>query len=152
MLPIKSYVSLLCSMENSGPLTFFVNGSKETITNAHPTTLLVDYLRAKGLTGTKIGCGEGGCGACTVAISSALPDGTWGPPIAVNSCLRYVAPPVRDIPLVTPTCLVRYLHSTHGQRVTTVEGVGTSSCLHPIQDRLAKVNLNAYSCSPHTHP
>ncbi|KAI8505452.1 hypothetical protein Bbelb_166410, partial [Branchiostoma belcheri] len=65
------------------------------------------------LTGAKLGCGEGGCGACTVMVSSHL---------AVNACLA-------------PIC------SLHGAAVTTVEGIGsTRTRLHPVQERLAKAH------------
>ena len=64
----------------------------------------------KGLTGTKLGCGEGGCGACTVVISSGL-----GGVKAVNACLYPV-------------------YSVVGCEVKTVEGVGDiRKGLHPVQ-------------------
>jgi len=47
-------------------LTFYLNGVKVTIDNADPEVTLLEYLRGIGLTGTKLGCAEGGCGACTV--------------------------------------------------------------------------------------
>ena len=72
-----------------------VNGKRTALT-VHPLKRLLDVLREDcGLTGTKEGCGEGECGACTVLL-----DGT-----AVNSCL---------VPVV---------HAA-GARVTTIEGLG----------------------------
>ncbi|KAJ6665275.1 hypothetical protein lerEdw1_004324 [Lerista edwardsae] len=85
-----------------------------------PEELLLNYLR-KGLrlTGTKYGCGIGGCGACTVMISTYNPDTKEIRHYPANSCLL-------------PLC------SLYGAAVTTVEGVGsTKTKLNPIQQRLA---------------
>uniref|UniRef100_A0A670YA53 Aldehyde oxidase 1 n=1 Tax=Pseudonaja textilis TaxID=8673 RepID=A0A670YA53_PSETE len=72
------------------------------------------------LTGTKYGCGIGGCGACTVMISTYNPETKKIHHYPANSCLL-------------PLC------SIHGAAITTVEGVGTTKTkLNPIQERLAK--------------
>lgn len=74
-----------------------------------------------GFTGTKLGCGEGGCGACTVLLSSAEADGALHHR-AVNACL----------------CP---LYAAEGCHVITVEGVGNPrDGLHPVQERLAKAH------------
>ncbi|NXX95379.1 AOXA oxidase, partial [Centropus bengalensis] len=72
------------------------------------------------LTGTKYGCGEGGCGACTVMISTYEPALKKIRHYSANACLL-------------PIC------SLYGAAVTTVEGVGsTKTRIHPVQERLAK--------------
>ena len=76
-------------------MQFTLNGRRVRV-DAHPMTRLLDALREPcGLTGTKEGCGEGECGACTVLVDGA----------PVNSCL-------------VPIAQVR------GARVTTIEGLG----------------------------
>nr|P08793.1 RecName: Full=Xanthine dehydrogenase; Short=XD [Calliphora vicina] len=104
-------------------LIFFVNGKKVIDTNPDPECTLLTYLREKlRLCGTKLGCGEGGCGACTVMISRIDTLTNRIKHIAVNACL-------------TPVCAM------HGSAVTTVEGIGsTRTRLHPVQERLAKAH------------
>ncbi|KAF3824243.1 hypothetical protein GH733_008528 [Mirounga leonina] len=84
--------------------------------NVDPETMLLPYLRKKlRLTGTKYGCGTGGCGACTVMISRYTPTVKRISHHATNACL-------------TPIC------SLHGAAVTTVEGIGsTKTRIHPVQ-------------------
>ncbi|GAB1868637.1 xanthine dehydrogenase [Camponotus japonicus] len=107
----------------SDTLVFYVNGKQISDKNIDPQWTLLWYLRNKlGLTGTKLGCAEGGCGACTVMISRF--DRVSGRIIhlAVNACL-------------TPICAV------HGLAVTTVEGIGSvRTKLHPVQERIAKAH------------
>lgn len=81
-----------------------VNGETYTVP-VSPRDLLVDVLRKKlGLTGTKKGCGQGDCGACTVLV-----DG--GP---VLSCLTLAI-------------------ACRGKKITTIEGLAENGRLHPIQ-------------------
>ena len=79
---------------------------------------LLRYLRSElGLCGTKLGCGEGGCGACTVMVSTM--ENSRIQHISVNACLA-------------PIC------SLHGAAVTTVEGIGsTKTKLHQVQQQIA---------------
>jgi aerobic-type carbon monoxide dehydrogenase small subunit (CoxS/CutS family) len=76
-------------------MRFTLNGARRAVT-AHPMKRLLDVLREDcGLTGTKEGCGEGECGACTVLVDGA----------AVNACL---------VPFA----------QVGGARVVTIEGLG----------------------------
>ncbi|XP_054650388.1 xanthine dehydrogenase/oxidase [Dunckerocampus dactyliophorus] len=104
-------------------LIFFVNGKKVVETNADPEMTLLTYLRRKlGLPGTKLGCAEGGCGACTVMLSKYQPYTQQLLHYAVNACLA-------------PIC------SLHLVAVTTVEGIGSvARRLHPVQERIAKAH------------
>ncbi|PIK62723.1 putative xanthine dehydrogenase isoform X1 [Apostichopus japonicus] len=118
--------------ETSDPLIFFCNGKKVIEDNVDPEMTLLTYLRTKLLlTGTKLACGEGGCGACTVMVSrfDAKTDKICH--YAVNACLA-------------PVC------SMHGLAVTTVEGIGTTeSKLHPVQERLSRAHGSQCGfCSP----
>uniref|UniRef100_A0A4W6FUF9 Xanthine dehydrogenase/oxidase n=1 Tax=Lates calcarifer TaxID=8187 RepID=A0A4W6FUF9_LATCA len=75
-----------------------------------------------GLTGTKLGCAEGGCGACTVMLSRFQTHTQQLLHYAVNACLA-------------PLC------SLHLVAVTTVEGIGSvARKLHPVQERIAKAH------------
>jgi xanthine dehydrogenase/oxidase len=47
-------------------IRFYLNGTKVVLDSFDPEITLLEYLRGIGLTGTKLGCAEGGCGACTV--------------------------------------------------------------------------------------
>ncbi|MCE8538818.1 xanthine dehydrogenase small subunit [Ruegeria pomeroyi] len=90
-------------------ISFLLNGETVTLAGVDPTATLLDWLReARGLTGTKEGCNEGDCGACTVAVSDA--DGTR----ALNACILF-------------------LPQLHGKAVRTVEGLGGS---HPVQQAM----------------
>lgn len=81
---------------------------------AHTTAL--SWLRDQGLTGTKEGCAEGECGACSVLV--ARPDGEGTQWTALNACLIPAA-------------------ALDGQEVVTAEGLGTPADLHPVQREMA---------------
>uniref|UniRef100_A0A8C4IK06 2Fe-2S ferredoxin-type domain-containing protein n=1 Tax=Dicentrarchus labrax TaxID=13489 RepID=A0A8C4IK06_DICLA len=91
--------------------------------NADPEEVLLSFLRRKvGLTGTKYGCGGGGCGACTVMVSTYDRNQRTVVHYTVIACLQ---------PIVT----------LHGAAVVTVEGIGsTKTKLHPVQERIAKAH------------
>lgn len=52
-------------------LEFYLNGTKIELSDPNPQWTLLDFIRSQhGLKGTKLGCGEGGCGACTVVLQN----------------------------------------------------------------------------------
>eukprot|EP00397_Hematodinium_sp_SG-2012_P039477 GEMP01043105.1.p1 GENE.GEMP01043105.1~~GEMP01043105.1.p1 ORF type:complete len:119 (+),score=28.65 GEMP01043105.1:171-527(+) len=67
--------------------SFYVNGALKGF-RGDPEMTLLEYLRANCLTGTKLACGEGGCGACTVQVTRRL--GKVLRHISVNACLALV--------------------------------------------------------------
>ena len=102
-------------------IRFYLNGTKVVLDTADPEVTLLEYLRGIGLTGTKLGCAEGGCGACTVVISQYNPTTNKIYHASVNACLA---------PLV----------SVDGKHVITVEGIGNVKRPHPAQERIAMSN------------
>ena len=109
------------SAEYGDQLVFWLNGSKVVLRNPEPAQTLVDYLHGVGLTATKVGCGQGGCGACTVMLTQRDATGQTVH-CAVNSCLR-------------PLC------SVDGAIVTTAEGIGSvREQLDPTQFSIALNN------------
>ncbi|KAL5708166.1 hypothetical protein ACHQM5_018991 [Ranunculus cassubicifolius] len=106
--------------EDSIEPIFYVNGVRRVLPDGLAHLTLLEFLREIGLNGTKLGCGEGGCGACTVMISNYDQQLKKSVHYAVNACL---AP----------------LYSVEGMHVITVEGVGNHRTgLHPVQESLAR--------------
>jgi xanthine dehydrogenase small subunit len=85
---------------------FLLDGQIVCAENVPCTTTVLDYLR-EGLrrTGTKEGCAEGDCGACTVVLGELSPDGTCVEYRAVNSCIRFL-PTIDGLELVTVESLL----------------------------------------------
>jgi xanthine dehydrogenase YagT iron-sulfur-binding subunit len=101
-------------------MALIVNGI-EAPPPADPRVSLADYLRDhRHLTGTKIGCNQGACGACTVLV-----DGT-----RMLSCLMLAV-------------------QADGREVTTIEGLGTPEALHPLQAAFVEHDgLQCGYCTP----
>ncbi|XP_013414652.1 xanthine dehydrogenase/oxidase-like [Lingula anatina] len=111
------------SSKSREALVVYVNGKKIVENNPDPETTLIQFLRLKlRLPGTKLGCAEGGCGACTVMVSRYDNINSEVTHTAVNAC-------------IAPVCIF------HGMAVTTVEGIGSCKTrLHPVQEIIAKTH------------
>ncbi|MCG8387890.1 MAG: (2Fe-2S)-binding protein [Cytophagales bacterium] len=109
-LAAAPYVLTACDQRDPIPLSEYteiqlVINEKEMKMKVDPRTSLLDLLREQlGLTGSKKGCNQGACGACTVHL-----DG-----MRVNSCLTLAV-------------------QADGLKVTTIEGIGTDDEFHPVQ-------------------
>ncbi|MBO6868702.1 MAG: xanthine dehydrogenase small subunit [Thalassococcus sp.] len=94
-------------------IDFLLNGESVSLSDVPPTTTLLDWLREdQGMTGTKEGCNEGDCGACTVMVTDQ--SGSK----ALNACILF-------------------LPQLHGKAVRTVEGIAApDGTLHPMQQAM----------------
>ncbi|WP_170272639.1 xanthine dehydrogenase small subunit [Litorivicinus lipolyticus] len=103
----------------------------KTLVNQVPTELVLSdpqmttlqWLRAQGLSGTKEGCAEGDCGACTCVIAEHRGDAVEFKP--VNTCIQFAS-------------------ALNGKALFTVEGVADGVRLHPLQQAL--VDAHASQC------
>ncbi|MFT6775457.1 MAG: xanthine dehydrogenase small subunit, partial [Paracoccaceae bacterium] len=102
-------------------LHFVLNGAPVALAGLDPRTTLLDWLReVRALTGTKEGCNEGDCGACTVTLTRLIGGRAMRRP--VNACIQLMA-------------------MLDGAAVTTVEGISApDGRLHPAQDALARLH------------
>lgn len=94
-------------------IAFRLNGETVALRDVAPTTTLLDWLREeRGLTGTKEGCNEGDCGACSVMVTDD------GGAQALNACILF-------------------LPQLNGKAVRTVEGIAApDGNLHPVQQAM----------------
>src|SRR5580692_10011709 len=100
--------------------SIIVNGAVREVTAGDGRSLLEVLREDLGVTGPKLGCGEGACGACTVLIGRR----------AVTSC-------------ITPAA------EAAGQRVTTVEGLAEDGILHPVQQAWLELGaMQCGYCTP----
>lgn len=98
------------AQDRMAEITFLLNGASVTV-EVEPTVTLLDWLREeRGLKGTKEGCNEGDCGACTVMVTEGD-----AAPQTLNACILFMP-------------------QLHGKAVRTVEGIaGPDGALHPVQ-------------------
>ncbi|MDD9728601.1 xanthine dehydrogenase small subunit [Mameliella sp. AT18] len=104
-------------MPHRSEIRFILNGRDVSVSDVGADRTLLDYLRLdRRLTGTKEGCAEGDCGACTVLVGRLTADGLRYDP--VNACIRFLA-------------------SLDGCHVVTVEHLrGADGGLHPVQQAM----------------
>ena len=102
------------------PIEIVVNGVRHSI-DAEPDRMLLTVLRDElDLTGTKYGCGEGQCGACTVMLEDR----------ALRSCQTK-------------------LSAVAGKRITTIEGLEEHGRLHPLQEAFLEADaMQCAYCTP----
>ncbi|SFL18777.1 xanthine dehydrogenase small subunit [Shimia haliotis] len=112
-------------MAHQNEIRFLLNGAETTVTDAKATTTLLDFLRIdRRMTGTKEGCAEGDCGACTVLVGRLH-----------NGRLHYE----------TINACIRFLPSLNGCHIVTIEHlVGPNGRLHPVQQ--AMVDFHGSQC------
>jgi xanthine dehydrogenase small subunit len=114
----------------SDAIRFLLNGERIDVRDLSPQTTLLEFLRdERRLTGTKEGCAEGDCGACTVILAERSNGGIgWKP---INACIRL-------------------LPSVDGKAVFTVEGLAAADgSLHPVQQALVECHASQCGfCTP----
>jgi xanthine dehydrogenase YagT iron-sulfur-binding subunit len=100
---------MACSAAMDKSITLFVNGSERRLV-VDPRVSLLDALREHlGLVGTKKGCDQGACGACTVLVEGRR----------MNACLTFAV-------------------MQEGRAITTIEGVAAHGRLHPLQEAFVR--------------
>jgi xanthine dehydrogenase small subunit len=114
-------------MKSRSTVRFVLDEEIVELSDVPPTLTVLEYLREiRGRTGTKEGCAEGDCGACTVILGELAADRSRVDYRAINSCIRF-------------------LPTIDGKELVTVESLQESrSTLHPVQQ--AMVDHHASQC------
>lgn len=119
---------------NPQPIRFYHRGAVVEVNGPHPTRSVLDWLREDArCSGTKEGCNEGDCGACTVVIGELAEDGDPGA--------------VRGLGLKTVNACIQFLPTLDGKALFTVEDLkarGAQHALHPVQQ--AMVDCHGSQC------
>ena len=107
-------------MSTASPNIIIINGTPVDVSGVPIHESILDFLRSSGRTGSKVGCNEGDCGACTLLLLEKD-----RAPRAINGCLALVA-------------------SLVGREIITAEGLEKDGKLHPVQK--AMVDRNGSQC------
>src|SRR5205814_7688740 len=112
-------MSTAASATDLQPVRFILDGELVSVSGLPPSTTVLEYLRDQaGRTGTKEGCAEGDCGACTVVLGELSADERSVDYRAINSCIRF-------------------LPTIDGKELVTVESLqAADGGLHPVQRAL----------------
>jgi xanthine dehydrogenase small subunit len=119
--------------ETTRPIRFFHRGQVVEVRDVHPTRSVLDWLREDAhCTGTKEGCNEGDCGACTVVVGELASAGAPGN--------------VRGLKLESVNACIRFLPTLDGKALFTVEDLEhlAGGELHPVQQ--AMVDCHGSQC------
>ena len=100
--------------QNDNEIKFYLNQELRYLRDEDPRKTVLEYLRQNNYFGTKYGCGEGGCGACTILIAEYDAKKEKIKYRTANSCL---------LPLYT----------LNNKQVVTIEGIGNVENPHPVQ-------------------
>ncbi len=108
---------MLRSQLTTRAIRFILNGEEICLTDVRPETTLLDWLRLeRRLRGSKEGCAEGDCGACTVLVGRLMDD---------------------ELIYESVTACIRFVGSLHGSHVVTIEHLrGMDGALHPVQQAM----------------
>jgi xanthine dehydrogenase small subunit len=99
-------------------IRFILDGERYELADVDPTRTVLQFLREDlGRTGTKEGCAEGDCGACTVVVAELTREGDDVTVRAINSCIQFL--PTLD-----------------GKELITVESLAREDSLHPVQQAM----------------
>jgi len=130
------------------PIHFVHRGRTVEVSGVSPTLSVLEWLRAEGCTGTKEGCAEGDCGACTVWVAELAPQAAVAvEPQGAGGTTARDGAAIRTGPLlIRPVnACIRFLPTLDGKALLTVEDLaGRAGCLHPAQQ--AMVECHASQC------
>ena len=110
---------------NPQPIRFYHRGAIVEVNGPHPTRSVLDWLREDArCTGTKEGCNEGDCGACTVVVGELAQDSDRSA--------------VRGLSLKTVNACIQFLPTLDGKALFTVEDLKAADRLHPTQQAMVE--------------